>query len=92
MKKIALAFMALLTLSQAVVAKNVTVQTKGMSLVIDVENGKHPTFVYFGHKISDADISNLTTWVTTAIRRYTSLTDQLHRLSLPLPHVITTGI
>lgn len=61
MKKIALAFMALLTLSQAVVAKNVTVQTKGMSLVIDVENGKHPTFVYFGHKISDADISNLTT-------------------------------
>lgn len=61
MKKIALAFMALLTLSQAVVAKNVTVQTKGMSLVIDVENGKHPTFVYFGHRISDADIANLTT-------------------------------
>ena len=40
-------------------AARVSVQTKGMSLVLDVENGKPAKYLYFGHRIHPHDVSAL---------------------------------
>ncbi len=41
-------------------AEQVSVNTKGMSLVFDVENGKPAQYLYFGTKLNNADLQNLT--------------------------------
>ena len=49
----------LLLASMTVQAEQVTVQTKHMSMVLNVDNGKQPQYVYFGTRLSDYDLANL---------------------------------
>ena len=51
----------LLTVSISMQAKQVTIQTKNVTMVLDVENGKQPQYVYFGTKLSDYDLAHLQT-------------------------------
>ena len=44
---------------QTIQAEQVTIQTKNVTMVLDVENGKQPQYVYFGTKLSDYDLANL---------------------------------
>ena len=44
---------------QTIQAEQVTIQTKNVTMVLDVENGKQPQYVYFGTKLSDYDLGNL---------------------------------
>ena len=58
MKKI-LFFALLLLSSQMTEAKQVTIQTKNMTMVLNVDEGKQPQYVYFGAKLSDYDLAHL---------------------------------
>ena len=58
MKKI-LFFTLLMLSSQIVEAEQVTVQTKNMTMVLNVDEGKQPQYVYFGAKLSDYDLTHL---------------------------------
>ena len=58
MKKI-LFFALLLLSSQMTEAKQVTIQTKNMTMVLNVDEGKQPQYVYFGTKLSDYDLAHL---------------------------------
>ena len=49
----------LLTVAMPAMAEQVSVNTKGMSLVLDVENGKPAQYLYFGTKLNHADLQNL---------------------------------
>ena len=49
----------LLTIAMPAMAEKVSVNTKGMSLVLDVENGKPAQYLYFGTKLNNADLQNL---------------------------------
>ena len=53
--------LALLMLAAAMpaMAEQVTVNTKGMSLVLDVENGQTAKYLYFGNKLDARDQANL---------------------------------
>ena len=58
MKK--LLILALLVATAATAkAEQVVVQTKGMSVVLNVEQGRQPQYVYFGSRLSAADLSHL---------------------------------
>jgi len=50
----------LLTIAMPTMAEQVSVNTKGMSLVLDVEKGKPAQYLYFGTKLNPADLPNLT--------------------------------
>ena len=59
MKK-SLIFAMLLTASiQTAQAEQVTIETKHSTMVLEVENGKQPQYVYYGQKLSDFDLKNL---------------------------------
>ena len=49
----------LLAVSMSMQAKQVTIQTKNTTMVLEVENGKQPQYVYFGAKLSDFDLAHL---------------------------------
>ena len=49
----------LLTTTVPVMAEPVSVNTKGMSLVLDVENGKPAQYLYFGTKLDNTELRNL---------------------------------
>ena len=49
----------LLTIAMPTMAEQVSVNTKGMSLVLDVENGKPAQYLYFGTRLNNADLQNL---------------------------------
>ena len=49
----------LLTIAMPAMAEQVSVNTKGMSLVLDVENGKPAQYLYFGTKLNNSDLQNL---------------------------------
>lgn len=49
-----------MTIAMPAMAEQVSVNTKGMSLVFDVENGKPAQYLYFGTKLNNADLQNLT--------------------------------
>ena len=49
----------LLAVSMSMQAKQVTIQTKSTTMVLEVENGKQPQYVYYGAKLSDYDLSHL---------------------------------
>ena len=50
----------LLTASiQMAQAEQVTIETKRSTMVLNVENGKQPQYVYFGQKLNDFDLANL---------------------------------
>ena len=51
----------MLAVSMSIQAEQVTIQTKNTTMVLDVENGKQPQYVYFGTKLSDYDLSHLQT-------------------------------
>ena len=60
MKKIL--FLAFLMVSASTAwAKQVVIQTKNTTMVLDVETGKQPQYVYYGAKLSDYDLQNLQT-------------------------------
>ena len=46
---------------QVAQAEQVTIGTKHSTMVLEVENGKQPQYVYFGQKLSDFDLANLQT-------------------------------
>ena len=50
-------FLMALLLSSAtyVLADPVSIQTKNISLVMDVTNGKHPSYIYFGSRLSELE-------------------------------------
>ena len=58
MKKLFL-FALLAVTAQTTMAEQVTLQTKNMTMVLNVEKGKQPKYVYFGAKLSDYDLQNL---------------------------------
>ena len=49
----------LLPAALCVMADPVNIQTKNMSLVVDVNNGRHPSYVYFGPRLVDTNLSHL---------------------------------
>ena len=49
----------LMTVAMPAMAEQVSVNTKGMSLVLDVENGKPAQYLYFGTKLNNSDLQNL---------------------------------
>lgn len=58
MKKIL--FLAFLMVSASTAwAKQVVIQTKNTTMVLDVETGKQPQYVYYGAKLNDYDLQNL---------------------------------
>ena len=59
MMKKGILFALLLAASQTMMAEQVVVGTKGMTLVLNVENGRQPQYQYFGAKLSEADLGNL---------------------------------
>lgn len=60
MMKVKTIFLGLLTMAMPMMAEQVSVNTKGMSLIFDVEKGKPAQYLYFGSKLNDADLKNLT--------------------------------
>ena len=51
-------------------AEQVVVQTKGMTMVIDVEKGKQPRYVYFGSRLEPSDLQHLQTPVNGRMDAY----------------------
>lgn len=49
----------LMTVALPAMAEKVSVNTKGMSLILDVENGKPAQYLYFGTKLNPNDLKNL---------------------------------
>ena len=54
-------FLMALLLSSATyaLADLVNIQTKNMTLVVEVNNGKHPSYVYFGSRLSESEQQHL---------------------------------
>ncbi len=50
----------LMTIAMPAMAEQVSVNSKGISLILDVENGKPAQYLYFGSKLNAADLQNLT--------------------------------
>ena len=61
MKKSMIFAMLLAASLQMAQAEQVTIGTKHATMVLEVENGKQPQYVYFGQKLSDFDLANLQT-------------------------------
>ncbi len=59
MMKLKSVALLLVTIAMPAMAEQVSVNTKGMSLVLDVENGKPAQYLYFGTKLNNADLQNL---------------------------------
>ncbi len=60
MKK--LLFIALLmATAQTTMAEQVTIQTKNTTMVLNVDEGRQPQYVYYGAKLSDYDLQHLQT-------------------------------
>jgi alpha-galactosidase len=53
-----------------VTAEQVVVQTKGITMVLEVENGKQPQYVYFGSRLNDNDLQHLQTPVNGRMDAY----------------------
>ena len=53
-------FLMALLLSSATyaLADLVNIQTRNMTLVVEVNNGKHPSYIYFGSRLGEADLSH----------------------------------
>ena len=55
-------FFALLVASaQTAMAEQVTIQTKNTTMVLNVDQGKQPQYVYYGAKLNDYDLAHLQT-------------------------------
>ena len=62
----------LLVMASVLIAKaeQVVVQTKGMTMVLDVEKGKQPKYVYFGNRLESVDLQHLQTPVNGRMEAY----------------------
>ena len=58
MKKF-LFFTLLMATAQTAMAEPVTIETRNTTMVLNVEKGKQPQYVYFGAKLSDYDLQQL---------------------------------
>ena len=58
MKFKSIAFL-LMTIAMPAMAEQISVNSKGISLVLDVENGKPAQYLYFGTKLNNLDLANL---------------------------------
>ena len=58
MKKL-LFFAFLMAGAQTAMAEQVTIQTKNTTMVLNVDEGKQPQYVYYGTKLSDYDLQHL---------------------------------
>jgi len=58
MKKF-LFFAFLMATTQTAMAEQVTIQTKNTTMVLNVDQGKQPQYVYYGARLSDADLQHL---------------------------------
>ena len=58
MKKL-LFFAFLMAGAQTAMAEQVTIQTKNTTMVLNVDEGKQPQYVYYGAKLSDYDLQHL---------------------------------
>ena len=58
MKKL-LAVALLLTSAQMAMAEQVVINTKNSTMVLEVEKGKQPQYVYYGASLSDTDLKHL---------------------------------
>ena len=56
MRKKILFFALLVASAQTALAEQVTIQTKNTTMVLNVDKGKQPQYVYYGAKLSDADL------------------------------------
>ena len=55
-----LLFFAFLAASvQTTMAEQVTVQTKNTTMVLNVDQGRQPQYIYYGAKLSDTDLQHL---------------------------------
>ena len=59
MRKKILFFALLVASAQTALAEQVTIQTKNTTMVLNVDKGKQPQYVYYGAKLSDADLSHM---------------------------------
>ena len=48
-----------MTIAMPAMAEQISVNSKGISLVLDVENGKPAQYLYFGTKLNNQDLANL---------------------------------
>src|SRR3712207_6828143 len=51
----------LLLVPLATMAEKVEISAKNIALVLDVNKGKAPTFLYFGNKLNKTDLNNIST-------------------------------
>ena len=58
MKKLVF-FAFLLTMAQTAMAEQVTIQTKNTTMVLNVEQGKQPQYVYYGARLNEAELQHL---------------------------------
>lgn len=54
-------FALLLAVSMTAQAEQVTIQTRNTTMVLQVEQGRQPQYVYYGAKLSDYDLQHLQT-------------------------------
>lgn len=71
--------LALLFMGSAVAnAEQVVVQTRSISMVLNVEKGAQPQYVYFGSRLNAADLKNLSVpslpLIATSIRYFNGIT------------------
>ena len=59
MKQKLLLFCALCLSIMMAHAEQVVLQTKNTTMVLNVENGKQPQYVYYGNKLSSYDLQHL---------------------------------
>ena len=59
MKKLLIIGIVSLLSATMAMAEQVVVQTKNITLVLDVNNGKQPTYVYFGSKLNANELGHL---------------------------------
>ena len=60
----------LLAVSATMMADQVVIQTPNTSMVLNVDNGKQPQYVYFGAKLSNNDLQHLQTPVNGRMDAY----------------------
>ncbi len=66
MKLKSIAFL-LMTIAMPAMAEQISVNSKGISLVLDVENGKPAQYLYFGTKLNDAGFGRILKWLLMVV-------------------------
>ena len=59
MRKLVYLFAGLMTVSQYVVAENISLSTPNTTLVLSAEKGKNLKYIYYGEALTSADIESI---------------------------------